>query len=190
MVAGANVAGANFVVPQGCPCETIWQPSTIPVAVDDGDNQSIEVGVKFRSDTSGYITGIRFYKNASNTGVHLGNLWSSAGTLLATATFMNESSSGWQQAFFDSPVLIAANTTYVASYFAPAGRYSGDAGFFTNAGVDAPRCMLLRMVSTVRTASIFMDRPVHFRPTAETAQTIGSMQSTPPAIALQERLPV
>ena len=138
IVAGANIAGANFVVPQGCPCETIWQPSTVPVAVDDGDNQSIEVGVKFRSDTSGYITGIRFYKSAANTGVHLGNLWSSTGTLLATATFRNESSSGWQQAFFDSPVLVAANTTYVASYFAPAGRYSGDAGSFTNAGVDAP----------------------------------------------------
>ncbi|MEP6754694.1 MAG: DUF4082 domain-containing protein, partial [Chthonomonadales bacterium] len=105
---------------------------------DDGDNQSIEVGAKFQSDTGGYITGIRFYKSAANTGIHRGNLWSSTGTLLATATFTNESNSGWQQVFFDSPVLITANTTYVASYFAPAGRYSGDAGFFTNAGVDTP----------------------------------------------------
>jgi hypothetical protein len=137
-VAGANVAGANFAVPQTCPCNTIWQPSSIPTVADDGDNGSIEVGVKFQSDTAGYITGIRFYKNTANTGVHLGNLWSGTGTLLATATFTNESSSGWQQVFFSAPVLIAANTTYVASYFAPAGRYSGDAGFFTNAGVDAP----------------------------------------------------
>lgn len=137
-VAGANVAGANFTVPQNCPCDTIWQPSSVPTVVDDGDNQSIEVGVKLRSDTAGYITGIRFYKSAANAGVHLGNLWSSTGTLLATATFTNESSSGWQQVFFSAPVLIAANTTYVASYFAPAGRYSGDAAFFANAGVDAP----------------------------------------------------
>lgn len=137
-VAGASVSGANFVVPQTCTCDTIWQPSNIPAVADDGDNESIEVGVKFRSDTAGYITGVRFYKNAANTGVHLGNLWSSTGTLLATATFTNESSSGWQQVFFSSPVLIAANTTYVASYFAPVGRYSGDAGFFTNAGVDTP----------------------------------------------------
>ena len=137
-VAGANVTGANFVVPQNCPCDTVWQPSNVPTQVDDGDNGSIELGVKFRSDTAGYITGIRFYKSAANTGVHLGNLWSSTGTLLATATFTNESASGWQQVLFASPVLIAANTTYVASYFAPAGRYSGDAGFFANAGVDAP----------------------------------------------------
>ncbi len=137
-VAGANVAGANLAVPQTCPCNTIWQPSSVPTVADDGDNGSIEVGVKFRSDTAGYITGIRFYKNVANTGAHLGNLWSGTGMLLATATFTNESSSGWQQVFFSAPVLIAANTTYVASYFAPAGRYSGDAGFFTNAGVDAP----------------------------------------------------
>jgi len=135
-VAGANVAGANFVVPQSCPCDTVWQPSTVPAVADDGDNQSIEVGAKFRSDTGGYITGIRFYKSAANTGIHRGNLWSSTGTILATAIFTNESSSGWQQVFFDSPVLITANTTYIASYFAPAGRYSGDAGFFTNAGAD------------------------------------------------------
>jgi hypothetical protein len=136
-VTGANVTGANFVVPQNCPCNTVWQPSNVPTQVDDGDNQSIELGVKFRSDTAGYITGIRFYKSAANTGIHLGNLWSSTGTLLATATFTNESASGWQQVLFSSPVLIAANTTYIASYFAPAGRYSGDAGFFANAGVDA-----------------------------------------------------
>lgn len=136
-VAGANVAGANFAVPQSCPCDTIWQPSNVPAQVDDGDNNSIELGVKFRSDTAGYITGIRFYKSAANTGVHVGNLWSSTGALLATATFTNESASGWQQVIFANPVLIAANTTYVASYFAPAGRYSGDAGVFANAGVDS-----------------------------------------------------
>ncbi len=137
-VAGASVTGANFAVPQGCPCNTIWQPATTPALVDAGDHSSIEVGVKFSSDTPGVITGIRFYKSAANTGVHVGNLWSSTGTLLASANFVSESGSGWQQVFFTTPVAIAANTTYVASYFAPAGHYSGDTGFFTNGGVDAP----------------------------------------------------
>jgi hypothetical protein len=137
-VSGANVLGANFTVPQSCPCDTLWQPSTTPSVVDVSDNESIEVGVKFRSDSSGSITGIRFYKSTANTGTHIGNLWSSTGTLLATATFTSEGTSGWQQVFFPSPIVIAANTTYVASYFAPAGNYSGDSGFFANTGVDTP----------------------------------------------------
>jgi hypothetical protein len=137
-VAGANVLGASFAVPQNCPCDTIWQPAAMPSVIDAADNKSIEVGVKFRSDSSGYIVGIRFYKSAANVGTHKGNLWSSTGTLLATATFTNEGSSGWQQVFFTNPVAIAANTTYVASYFAPEGNYSGDSSFFASAGVDTP----------------------------------------------------
>jgi Domain of unknown function (DUF4082) len=37
---------------------------------------------------------------------------------------------------FSSPVTIAANTTYVASYFAPNGHYAVDNDFFTSAGFD------------------------------------------------------
>ena len=59
---------------------------------------------------------MRFYKAATNTGTHVGNLWSNSGTLLATATFTGETASGWQQVTFATPVAITANTTYVASY--------------------------------------------------------------------------
>jgi hypothetical protein len=138
VVAGGNVLSANFAVPQSCPCNTIWQPSTTPTVVNSGDAQGIEVGVKFRADSNGYVAGIRFYKAATNIGPHQGNLWSSTGTLLGTATFTNEGSSGWQQVFFSSPVAVVSNTTYVASYFAPAGDYSADGSFFASAGVDVP----------------------------------------------------
>ena len=37
------------------------------------DNQPVEVGVKFESDVSGFITGLRFYKGPNNTGTHIGN---------------------------------------------------------------------------------------------------------------------
>ena len=43
-------------------------------------------------------------------------LWSSTGTLLATGTFSNESTEGWEQLNFSSPVSVTAGTTYVASY--------------------------------------------------------------------------
>jgi hypothetical protein len=92
--------------------------------------------VQFHSDTDGYITGVRFYKSAANTGTHVGHLWSNSGTLLASATFVNETSSGWQQADFPNPVPITANTLYVASYQTSVGHFSMDQGYFTTFGVD------------------------------------------------------
>src|SRR5262249_52184676 len=89
-----------------------------------------ELGVKFRSDVSGYVTGIRFYKGLTNTGTHVGDLWSSTGTKLATATFTNETASGWQTVLFSTPVAISANTTYVAAYHTNVGHYSDTGGFW------------------------------------------------------------
>ena len=86
-----------------------------------GDPASIEVGVQFQSSINGYITGIRFYKSSANTGTHIGSLWTSTGQLLASATFTNETASGWQQVNFSQQVPITKDTTYVASYFAPTG---------------------------------------------------------------------
>lgn len=119
----------------GCPC-SIWSASATPVNVAEPESFPVELGVKFTSDVSGYITGIRFYKGSGNSGTHIGNLWTSTGTLLATATFSSESATGWQQVNFASPVQIAAGTVYVASYFAPNGFYAGDTGYFTSTGVD------------------------------------------------------
>jgi hypothetical protein len=133
---------AVTVAEHDCPCD-VWSSSTAPQTPDSGDGSSIEVGVKFRADYSGYITGIRFYKSAANTGTHIGNLWTATGALLASATFTNETGSGWQQVNFASPVAITANTVYVASYFAPVGHYSATAEFFATSGVDNPPVHLL-----------------------------------------------
>jgi hypothetical protein len=119
-----------------CPC-TIWPSTAVPALIDQGPDSSVELGVSFRADSNGYITAIRFYKNAANTGTHVGNLWSSTGALLATAIFTGESASGWQQVSFGSPVAITANTTYVASYHANAGHYSANTNYFTTSGTDS-----------------------------------------------------
>ena len=120
-----------------CPC-TIWPGTTAPGTPDSGPDSAGELGVKFRSDIAGYITGIRFYKGSGNTGVHVGNLWSSSGSLLATVTFSGETSSAWQQANFSSPVAITANTVYVASYHTNVGHYSDDQNYFAGTGIDNP----------------------------------------------------
>jgi hypothetical protein len=75
---------------------------------------------------------VRFYKGTGNTGSHTGTLWSSSGAQLSSASFSNESASGWQEVRFATPVNVVAGTTYVASYFAPNGGYAVDAGYFAN----------------------------------------------------------
>jgi hypothetical protein len=121
--------------PGSCPC-TIWSSTTTPGNANSGDGSSVNLGVKFTSNTAGYITGVRFYKGSANTGTHVGSLWSAAGALLASATFTGETASGWQQVNFSSPVAVTAGTTYVASYYAPAGNYSFDSQYFGSAGVS------------------------------------------------------
>jgi hypothetical protein len=123
--------------PSSCPC-TIWSNSAVPSLIDSGPGGAVEVGVKFTADTSGMVTGIRFYKSSMNTGTHIGNLWSSTGTNLATVTFTSETASGWQQANFSSPVAITAGTTYVASYHTNVSHFSVDLNAFATAGVDNP----------------------------------------------------
>ncbi len=117
---------------------SIWSDATVPSVVDAGPDSAVELGVKFRADTAGYITGIRFYKASTNTGTHIGNLWDNAGKLLATATFTNETASGWQMMNFATPVAIAANTVYVGSYHANTGHYSDSLNYFSGKGVDNP----------------------------------------------------
>jgi hypothetical protein len=118
-----------------CPC-TIWTSSATPAVASAADAGAYELGVKFRSDQSGFVSGIRFYKGANNTGTHVGHLWSATGAQLGTATFSGETATGWQQVSFAQPIAVAANTTYVASYFAPTGNYAQDRSYFASGGVD------------------------------------------------------
>src|SRR4051812_23269034 len=134
--AGAGVSVS--VVVGACPCPNLWKPSAVPTNPSAADGNPYELGVKFKSDIEGFITGIRFYKGPANSGTHLGNLWTTTGTLLASAVFSSETSSGWQQVSFATPVAITANTTYVASYHTNVGGYAFDGAYFANAGVDSP----------------------------------------------------
>ena len=86
-----GAASAARTVSVSCPC-SIFSGMT-PASPDSEDGNSVELGVKFRSDIAGQINGIRFYKASTNTGTHVGSLWTSSGTLLAQANFTGETSS-------------------------------------------------------------------------------------------------
>jgi hypothetical protein len=112
--------------------ESLWASSATPATSDSGDAQSVELGMKFTATTNGTILGVSFYKSAANTGVHTGSLWSASGQLLATATFSNETASGWQQVLFSTPVAVTAGTTYVVGYHTNSGHYSVSRSYFTS----------------------------------------------------------
>jgi hypothetical protein len=59
-------SGADFL--QAQTAYTTWSNSATPAILSDSDTGAVELGLKFRADTAGSITGIRFYKAAANTG--------------------------------------------------------------------------------------------------------------------------
>jgi hypothetical protein len=125
-------SSASVSVSVDCPC-SLWGDGIVPTTPATTDNSSLELGVKFRADVAGTVSAIRFYKGAGNTGTHVGSLWASDGTLLARATFTNETASGWQEVQLSTPVELEANTVYVVSYHAPNGHYPLDRPYFDTA---------------------------------------------------------
>ena len=102
---------------------------------DGAAGQTFELGVQFESNVAGLVTGVLFYKQRGMTGTNVGHLWSSNGTLLASATFSNETASGWQQVSFSSPVAILANTIYTVSYSTGSPLFYYDSEYFAMGGV-------------------------------------------------------
>ena len=90
---------------------------------NDKKDSGIEVGLKFQSTIAGNIAGIKFYKTPGDSGTRTAQLYSIAGSLLASKVANNETDSGWQSVLFDAAIPIAANTTYIAAYYSSLGNY-------------------------------------------------------------------
>jgi Domain of unknown function (DUF4082)/Domain of unknown function (DUF4091)/Abnormal spindle-like microcephaly-assoc'd, ASPM-SPD-2-Hydin/Immunoglobulin I-set domain len=175
--------------------QTIWPGTTVPASIDNGASGPLELGVSFKSDVSGTITGIRFYKSGANTGVHVGRLWGPTGALLASVTFTGETASGWQQANFSTPVAITANTVYVASYGLTIGHFSANWGYFTTAGYNSAPLHALQLpngvygtlgthpVATHQAANYWVD--VVFKVGSSTAPSITSQPTSKTVVAGQ-----
>jgi hypothetical protein len=119
------------------PTDTVWSNSFTP-SENTYAYGPYEIGVKFRSDVAGNVTGVRFYKESWMSGpVHVGHLWSASGALLATATFTKESAAGWQQVTFSSPVSILSNTVYIVSFSTGGGYFGITTNYFSRSGVDS-----------------------------------------------------
>ena len=120
------------------PAVTLFPANATPAVAAADDSAAVELGVRFTPAVDGKVTGLRFYKGQGNTGTHTGSLWRASGTLVASLTFPDSPETGWQTARFSSPVPVTADTTYVASYFAPHGQYATTAKFFTAPVTNGP----------------------------------------------------
>jgi hypothetical protein len=115
-LSAADVTNVNFTGTSSYTGETLFTTQT-PVLTNqtDGAGVNYELGTAFTSVVAGAITAVRFWKAPSESGTHIGKIWSSTGTLLAAVTFANETASGWQRQALSAPLSIAANTTYIVS---------------------------------------------------------------------------
>ena len=108
-----------------CPC-SLFSSALVPATVNNPTSDgrtgtgpfSYELGVKVTVDQPMQLSAFRFYKSPSETGTHVGRLWSvsgaGTGTLVAQATFTGETASGWQQQAVTG-VVLQPGTTYVLS---------------------------------------------------------------------------
>ena len=116
---------------------SLFTAANTPAQTGLNDGSALEVGVKFSSSVAGQITALKFYRSPGDTGPDILDLWTASGTKLASATFTNTTATGWQTVALASPVSIAANTTYVASYHT-SGIYVATDNFFTSALTSGP----------------------------------------------------
>ncbi len=113
---GTDTAQVSLSVDPAGGTQSLFSATATPATATANDSGDVELGMKFQADVAGSITGIRFYKGPENIGPHEAHLWTDNGTLLATATFTNETASGWQSVSLSQEVAIQADTTYVVSY--------------------------------------------------------------------------
>ncbi len=97
---------------------------------------SIEPGVKFRVSQGGHVSAIRFYKPYTEGDFFTGRLYSASGSLLGEGSAtLPANATGWQEIPLASPVALSPDTTYVATYLSPTGRYAYTAGGLVGAPV-------------------------------------------------------
>lgn len=105
---------------------SIFAATSKPASPADSESRPVELGVSFRSDAEGWISAIKYYRLSVEPASTKGTLWGPGGAVLGQASFPAATAVGWQTAKLATPVKIAANTSYVASYNAPGGRYPAD----------------------------------------------------------------
>jgi Domain of unknown function (DUF4082) len=131
---------ASLMVRSGSSGDNIFGNVT-PGTAAVSSTAATTLGLKFYSTQAGTIEGIRFYRGYADSAGYTASLYtSSGGSMLGQAIINGDVCTipCWEQAYFSSPIPIAANTTYVATYYASDGRYADDQATLTNGVTNGP----------------------------------------------------
>jgi Zn-dependent metalloprotease len=115
----ARPAGTGITLPADegdVICGASLLTTQIPQATASGDGRTWEQGTRFSSAAVGHVTHVCFYKAAGETGTHTGRLWSNTGGSLTSATFLNETASGWQCQKLPTSFPITSGVDYWVTY--------------------------------------------------------------------------
>lgn len=99
----------------------------VPTRVDiKRKSRPKELGMRFRPNVSGTVTGAEVYKAAHRTDVTptSASLWDRRGRRLATVDIPAKHGAGWIAVEFRRPVQVVAGQRYTVSVFAPRGHYA------------------------------------------------------------------
>ncbi|MGY1649745.1 DUF4082 domain-containing protein [Geodermatophilus sp. SYSU D01119] len=134
-MAGLVVAGASYgaYAASSAPAPTTTQRLPLPTSpVADADRESVTLGVRFTPLTDGTVTGVSFHRATRANTARVVQLWDAATRqVVATSAPLGNLSTGWVEQRFPSPVRVTAGHEYVASYLAPAGRYSATRSYWS-----------------------------------------------------------
>lgn len=92
---------------------------SIPAIDYEADNTAVTIGLRFEATIAGYVQGIRYWNTSTEwaDGVKVA-LYTNTGTKLQEQNLaINQL--GWSYARLNPPILIAADTKYVAAVFTP-----------------------------------------------------------------------
>ena len=110
---------------------SLWGDTAVPAVAAQTTPAPSSWASSSSSTSPATITGIRFYKGAGNTGhARRPPLDAARARCSPRRPSPARRRPGWQQVDFATPVAITANTTYVVSYYAPAGGYAVNGGYF------------------------------------------------------------
>jgi len=136
-----NIAAGGVITNFIPPISKIWPAAPAPIPPTNEDVAGVNLGVKFQSSVAGFVKGVRFFSPDGvppTPGNFTGQLWTESGTLLATGTYTGVVLSSWNELLFTNPILIAAGTTYVASFHTASNKYVATVGGLTANVVNAP----------------------------------------------------
>jgi hypothetical protein len=137
----ALLACASFGRAEAQTPVTLFGTSTPHTAIQP-DTNSVTLGVQFRSTQAGHINGVRFYRAArSSSGYTAAIFDGSSRARLAIKSVTAEPCTSmpcWEELDFSAPLSIAANKTYIATYFVKGGNYADDQNGLANQVTSGP----------------------------------------------------